>query len=165
VPGSRDGKEKKRQGGGIELIQLIKAAAASLLLLLHSKTEKNENPKNPKTPSQACANQANLVNFFLRAHFNVDTLTKPCKKLWWGEGEGFRNFFFFFERKTTNFSSLFINQIPRTPSMAAAAYGQVEDFCANNIVFGTQQLCKSVGETGCVVWRRKKKEKKRTKER
>lgn len=35
--------------------------------------------------------------------------------------------------------------------MAAAAYGQVEDFCANNIVYGTKQLCKSVGETGCVV--------------
>ena len=51
---------------------------------------------------------------------NVDTLTKPCKKLW-------------------------------TPSMAAAAYGQVEDFCANNIVYGTKQLCKSVGETDCVV--------------
>ena len=75
-------RRRRDRGGGIELIQLIKAAAASLLLLLHSKTEKNENPKNPKTPSQACANQANLVNFFLRAHFNVDTLTKPCKKLW-----------------------------------------------------------------------------------
>ena len=71
-------------------------------------------------PVTACSNQANLVNYFLRAHYNVDTLTKPCKKLW-------------------------------TPSMAAAAYGQVEDFCANNIVFGTEQLCKSVGETGCVV--------------
>ena len=38
--------------------------------------------KSSKTKKQACANQANLVNFFLRAHFNVDTLTKPCKKLW-----------------------------------------------------------------------------------
>ena len=35
--------------------------------------------------------------------------------------------------------------------MAAAAYGQVEDFCANNIVFGTLAICRSVGETGCVV--------------
>jgi hypothetical protein len=35
--------------------------------------------------------------------------------------------------------------------MAAAAFGQVEDFCANNIVYGTEQLCKSVGETDCVV--------------
>lgn len=68
----------------------------------------------------ACSSQANLVNFFLRAHYNVDTLTKPCKKLW-------------------------------TPSMAAAAYGQVTDFCANNIVYGTVQLCRTAGETGCVV--------------
>lgn len=71
-------------------------------------------------PATACASQAGLVNFFLRAHYHVDALTKPCKKLW-------------------------------TPSMAAAAYGQVTDFCANNIVYGTEQLCRSAGETGCVV--------------
>lgn len=35
-----------------------------------------------QAPSIACASQSNLVNFFLRAHFNVDTLTKPCKRLW-----------------------------------------------------------------------------------
>ena len=39
--------------------------------------------QNQKTKyTQACQNQSNLVNFFLRAHYNVDTLTKPCKKLW-----------------------------------------------------------------------------------
>lgn len=35
--------------------------------------------------------------------------------------------------------------------MAAAAYGQVEDFCANNIVYGTEQLCRSSGQNDCVV--------------
>ena len=61
-------------------------------------------------------------------------------------------------RNKTHFCSVFQkNKNPltphkhRTPSMAAAAYGQIEDFCANNIVYGTKQLCKSVGETGCVV--------------
>jgi hypothetical protein len=41
-------------------------------------------PKNQKTKKQkqACSNQANLVNFFLRAHYNVQTLTQPCKRLW-----------------------------------------------------------------------------------
>lgn len=68
----------------------------------------------------ACSSQANLVNFFLRAHYNVDALTKPCKQLW-------------------------------TPAMAAAAYGQYTDFCANNIVYGTVPLCRTAGETGCVV--------------
>lgn len=33
-------------------------------------------------PVTACLNQSNLVNFFLRAHHNVDVLTKPCKPLW-----------------------------------------------------------------------------------
>lgn len=35
-----------------------------------------------RTPETACLTQSNLVNFFLRAHYNVDTLTKPCKSLW-----------------------------------------------------------------------------------
>lgn len=35
-----------------------------------------------QAPPTACASQSNLINFFLRAHFNVDTLTKPCKQLW-----------------------------------------------------------------------------------
>ena len=47
--------------------------------------------------------------------------------------------------------NIFKLQLRRTPSMAAAAFGQVEDFCANNIVYGTEQLCKSVGETDCVI--------------
>ena len=68
----------------------------------------------------ACDSQSGLVNFFLRAHYNVDRLNKPCKKLW-------------------------------TPSMAAAAYGQVEDFCATCQVVGTKELCRSVGEKDCVV--------------
>jgi hypothetical protein len=35
--------------------------------------------------------------------------------------------------------------------MAAAAYSNKYAFCANNIVWGTEELCRSAGETGCVV--------------
>ena len=33
-------------------------------------------------PEVACENQSNLINFFLRAHHNVDKHTKPCKQMW-----------------------------------------------------------------------------------
>lgn len=33
-------------------------------------------------PEVACTTRSYLVNFFLRAHHNVDGHTKPCKKLW-----------------------------------------------------------------------------------
>ena len=33
-------------------------------------------------PEVACTTRSYLVNFFLRAHHNVDRHTKPCKKLW-----------------------------------------------------------------------------------
>ena len=38
-----------------------------------------------------------------------------------------------------------------SPTMAAAAYANKYAFCANNIVWGSDELCRSVGETGCVV--------------
>ena len=33
-------------------------------------------------PALACTNGTLLVNFFLRAHHNVDIHTKPCKPMW-----------------------------------------------------------------------------------
>jgi hypothetical protein len=67
----------------------------------------------------ACQNQQNLVNFFLRAHHNVDKLTKPCKPLY-------------------------------SPQQAAEAYTNQQNFCATGIVYGTEEICKSKGDTGCV---------------
>jgi len=97
--------------------------------------EKYENTTNPyqeecsasleydmpcQGPQTACESQKNLVNFFLRAHHNVDKLTKPCKPLY-------------------------------SPEQASIAYSNQQNFCATGIVYGTEPICKSEGETNCVA--------------
>lgn len=95
-----------------------------------NRENENKDPYNPEcasckaynmpcqSPETACQNRANLVNFYLRAHHNVDKLTKPCKPLY-------------------------------SPQQAAEAYTYEQNFCATTIVYGTEEICKNKGQTGC----------------
>ena len=118
-----------------------------------------------QAPSTACASQSNLVNFFLRAHYNVDTLTKPCKQLWspaqaseaYAEQQGKTTTIpamgFACNKVTAgspDFQEVVFLHARNSSSNSVRLPPPLADFCAMSIVWGTSPICRAQGESGCL---------------